>query len=136
MNKYVFGFMLLFGILISSTPVFSEDASVAQPAEATEPETEFSFGTVKSIAQNQIVVSEYDYESNTDVNVTYEVPADAEFENVKSLGEIAVGDSVDIDFLAKEGKKVAVVITVEKPTEVQDETAAEQDQQAPDEAKE
>lgn len=85
--------------------------------------TEFSYGTVKSVSQNQIVVSEYDYDSDKDVEVTYQVPATVTLENAASLQEIAVGAAVDIDFLVKDGQKVASAITVEKPSE-DDEAAA------------
>ena len=107
----------------------AEETNKPAAPEATPPageaadETEFSYGTVKSVAANQIVVSEYDYDGNKDVDVTYSVPADAKLENAASLQEVKVGDSVDIDFTVKSGQKVASAITVEKPT-AEDEDAA------------
>lgn len=122
------------------SPVFAEEpkAESAPAAEVQEPvevETEFSFGTVKSITDNQIVVSEYDYESNADVDVTYQASGETAFENVGSLKEIAVGDSVDIDFLVKDDQKKAVAITVEKPL-TEDEEAALDAAETPEETKE
>ena len=94
----------------------SAQAPAAESSDATlEDETEFSFGTVKTVTENQLIVSEYDYESNADVDVTYEVSPQTEYENATSLKDIAVGDSVDVDFLVKDGKKTAVAVTVEKP---------------------
>ena len=87
----------------------------AAPAGQAADETEFSYGTVKSIAADQIVVSEYDYDTDKDVDVTYSVPAGTTFENVASLQEIKAGDAVDIDYTLKDGKKVASSVTVEKP---------------------
>lgn len=110
-----------------ATPVPAADDAVAIP----EDETEFSFGTVKSITGDQLVVSEYDYESNADVDVTYQVPAETEFENAASLKEIAVGDSVDIDFLVKDGQKKAVAITVEKPLTEDEELALTVEEEQP-----
>ena len=122
------------------SPAFAEDAKTepAPAATAQEPvdiETEFSFGTVKSLAESQLVVSEYDYESNADVDVTYQVSGETAFENVASLKEVAVGDSVDVDFLVKDGQKKAVAITVEKPLP-EDEEAALDAAATPQEPKE
>lgn len=122
--------MIALSISFFLSPVFAEDAKIAKAesapaATAQEPvdvETEFSFGTVKNLADNQLVVSEYDYESNADVDVTYQVSGETAFENVASLKEVAVGDSVDVDFLVKDGQKKAVAITVEKPLAEDEET--------------
>ncbi|MBI4372902.1 MAG: hypothetical protein HY585_04165 [Candidatus Omnitrophica bacterium] len=92
-------------------PVEEPEAEPAVPEE----ETEFSYGTVKSITADQLVVSEYDYDSDQDVDVTYSVPAEVKLEGVASLNDIAAGDAVDIDFLVKGDQKVASVITIEKP---------------------
>ena len=46
----------------------------AQPAQAAD-DTEFSYGTVKSMTADQLVVGEYDYDTDKDVDVTYSVPA-------------------------------------------------------------
>ena len=97
--------------------------------------TEFSYGTVKSISANQIVVSEYDYDTDKDVDVTYMVPAEAKLENVASLQEIAVGDAVDIDFLVKDGQKAASTITVEKPLQEDEDLALGLDEPKTDEEK-
>ena len=98
-------------------------APEAAPAAPAADETEFSYGAVKSVDADQLVVSEYDYDSDKDVDVTYSAPAGTKFENVASLQEIKVGDSVDIDFLVKNGQKVASAITVEKPTAENEEVA-------------
>ena len=91
----------------------------AVEAEETAPsaldETEFSYGTVKSVTDNQLVVSEYDYDKDQDVDVTYTVQPDTKFENVTSVAEIKAGDTVDIDFLVKNSQKIASLISVEKP---------------------
>lgn len=107
-------------------PVFAQEA--AAPETETEDigeETEFSFGTVKSVTENEVVVSEYDYETNADVDVTYKVPAETEFENATTLKDIKAGDSIDIDFLVKDGVKTAIAITVETPLQETEETPLE-----------
>ena len=86
----------------------------AAPAPQNEEVTEFSYGTVKSLGEGQLVVSEYDYDNDKDIEITYSVPADANFDGVGTLSEIAAGDAVDIDYVIKDGQKVASMISVEK----------------------
>ncbi len=134
-NSMIVIFVLVFMSSFFLRPVMAENAKpepvaptaapAVQDAAAPEDETEFSFGTVKNVTDNQLVVSEYDYESNADVDVTYEVSAKTEFENAASLKEVKTGDSVDVDYLVKDGKKNAVTITVEKPLAEGEETALE-----------
>ncbi|MBI4368184.1 MAG: hypothetical protein HY588_02205, partial [Candidatus Omnitrophica bacterium] len=64
-----------------------------------------------------------DYDSDQEVDVTYKVTPDTAFENVTSLSEVMVGDSVDIDYSVENGEKVAVAITVEKPFGEDEDTA-------------
>ena len=139
MNKNL---MLAFVVVIFASfflkPLYAADPKTEAPAPAgavavPEEETEFSFGTVKSVTGDQLVVSEYDYESNADADVTYQVSADASFENVGALKEIVVGDSVDIDFLVKDGQKKAVAITVEKPITEDEEAALAPEEEQPKE---
>ena len=115
----------------AAKPASAPAAATPQTAPAQEAgDTEFSYGTVKSITGNQIVVSEYDYDSDKDVEATYTTTADTKLENVKSVQEIAVGDSVDIDFAVKNGQKVASALTVEKPTDESEDVALDlQDKQ-------
>ncbi len=126
----VFSFSTFFGHNLlaeeAKQPAVQETkASVpeATPAAPAGDETEFSYGTVKSAGADQLVISEYDYDSDKDVDVTYSVPVGTKFENVASLQEIKTGDAVDIDFLVKNGQKVASSITVEKATAENEEAA-------------
>ncbi len=128
---FVFSTSFFLPALHAEEPKKEAQAPAAETQKVAGEETEFSFGTVKSNNENQLVVSEYDYESNADMDVTYQVAADATFENVASLKEIAVGDSVDVDFLVENGQKKAVAITVEKPLPEDEEAALDN---APDEA--
>lgn len=125
---------------LAQTEVKEPEAPAAQPAEAKDvaelggEETEFSYGTVKSVSADQIVISEYDYEADKDVDVTYQVSADVKIEGAASLQEIAAGDAVDIDFLVKDGQNVATALTVEKAVEEGEEAALGTDELPPGEA--
>lgn len=124
MKKYLVVASFIVGLASCFLPLWAQEApeqaapteAAIEPSAAIEEETEFSYGTVKSVTADQLVVSEYDYESDKDVDVTYSVPADVKLEGASSLKDIAVGDAVDIDFMIKGDQKVASMITIEKPT--------------------
>lgn len=86
-------------------------------SQAQEAEIQYSWGTVKSLTSEQLAVTEYNYENNQEISVTYTVDAETVFNNVQSISEIKVGDSVEIDFVVMEGKNIAKTITVEKALE-------------------
>jgi len=125
--------LLAFGLLIGAVvPVSLAQEEVAPadaPAAVAEDETDYSFGTVKSVGTDQIVVSEYDYEADKDVDVTYAVDASAQLENAASLKDIVAGDNVEIDFVNQDGKKVAKLISVEKPIAEEEIPVAEPEQE-------
>ena len=91
----------------------------------------YSFGTVESVAPNQIVLKEYDYDKDEEVNVTYEVGADAKFENAGALKDIVKDDEVEIYWKDADGKKVATIIS---KSEDNDEQESGMDAPAPEAA--
>ena len=119
MSMLVLILVIAFSIGFYPSFALAEDP---QAAAAEEPlvefeGTEFSYGTVKSVSNDQIVVSEYDYENDKDVDVTYSVSPEATFEGVAGIGEIAAGDSIDMDYELKGDQKVAVSVAIEKAEE-------------------
>lgn len=78
-------------------------------------DTEYSYGTVASVDAAAIQVKEYDYDSGADVSVDYVVDPAAKFEGANSLKDVAVGDNIEIDYLEKDGKRVILSMSVEKP---------------------
>lgn len=94
----------------------AEETTAAVPAvEAEEPE--YAFGTAKSVEGDTLVINEFDYDTGEEKEATYGVDSKTEYDNVASLKEVAAGDEVDIDYLVKDGKKIAVAISVAKPVE-------------------
>ncbi len=87
----------------------------AAPAGAAEEEPEYAFGTVKSASGDQLVINEFDYDTGEEKEMTYTVDAKTEFDNAASLKDVTAGDEVDIDYLVKDGKRVAVAVAVAKP---------------------
>jgi len=122
------------------TPAAQEPAASAEPVAAAqavapaapEENMEYGYGTVVSVddAKKEIVISEYNWETDSEGNVTYSVSGDAKFENVAALKDITAGSYVDIEYLAGEGgKRVAKLISVYEPeteTEMAPEAAGSQ----------
>lgn len=79
----------------------------------TEEEMEYSWGVVTDISSNRLVVSEYDYDTDEESEVSYTIDPNVELVNVNSLEEIAIGYSVEIEFVIKDNDKIAKIITVE-----------------------
>jgi len=100
------------GLALSLLMCFVSNISLAQEEE----ELESSYGIVKSLSSNELVVKQYDDEGE-EVDVTYIIDIKVELKNVDALEKIAVGDSVEVEYVVKDGKKVAKIITVEKEDE-------------------
>ena len=119
MKRYlVAAAVLALGLVICS------GISLAQ--EEAEEELDYSWGTVKSLSSNQIIVTEYDYDNEEMVDVTYTVDPNVKLHNVESLKDIAVGNDVWIDYVIIEGGKVAMGIEAKKPSYEEEYTPSEE----------
>ena len=115
MGKYrVMLAVLVLGLLVGSMYGVSLAQEEGEEEIVAEEEIEYSWGTVKEISSDQIVVSEWDTDKSEEVDVVYIIDPKVRLKDVKSLKDIAVGDSVDIDYVVRDGKRVAKVIIVEK----------------------
>lgn len=125
MKRYlVVAAVLALGLLVCS------GISLAQ--EGVEEEMGYSWGTISSVSSNQIILTEYDYDSEEDVNVAYTVDPNLKFHNVNSLKDIAVGNKVWVDYVVREGKNVAMGIEVKKASDEEEYTPSETDEEEPD----
>lgn len=111
-KKYLVAVLLIGFLALSFNGVSS-----AQATKKEADTTDYSYGAVVKVSSSQLVVAEYDFEKDQEVNATYELDPKVELKNVKSIGEIAQGDSVDITYFIKNGKKIATIIEVAKPVE-------------------
>ena len=108
MNKYLFSIvalvMSLFLIVSVHSILFAQEEEVG-----------YAFSTVVSMSSDEIMVSEYDYDSGEEENITYLIDHNIELYNIDSLEDISVGDNIDIDYIiVEDNKRVAKVITIEK----------------------
>lgn len=123
MMKAVFAllFALVFSIgLVSPAAVAQDESAVESPAPVAAPaapealtDSQFTYGTVVSCSAQTMKISEYDFETDTSEDVTYDVAPDVKMENVKSISDIKEGDEVEIEYLMKDGKRTAVSVYVE-----------------------
>lgn len=103
--------VLPFVLLAVAGPVWAVQEAAPPPGE----EAEYAYGTVAQITPpDKLVVREYDFETGVTADVPYQVDPQAIFNGVDALQQIAVDDDVDIDYVSKDGHRVATVISVEK----------------------
>lgn len=86
----------------------------ATAAEADEGELEYAYGIVEEISLKEIVLSEYNYDTGEELEVSYAITSDTKFVNVEKLEDISAGDNVEIDFIIKNGTNTAKIISVEE----------------------
>lgn len=91
-------------------------AAAEEPALVEGDEAEYAYGTVAQVAPEQLLVREYDFETGTTVEVAYRLDTQIILNGVDTVQQIAVDDDVDIDYVTKDGQRLATVISVEKST--------------------
>lgn len=91
-----------------------DTASVATDETNPADELEYSFGEVKSISSADLVLTEYDYLTDKESDVTYSVDPAVKFENAASVNDIKNGDSIEIDYQIQGDKKIVKNIILEK----------------------
>ncbi|MEW5894753.1 MAG: hypothetical protein AB1650_03180 [Candidatus Omnitrophota bacterium] len=96
---------LMFGCLLLS---LAASFSLAQE------EMDYSWGTVVEISGQRLVLDEYDYETETNVQVTYEIDSNVEFENIESLEDVQQGNEVEVGFVEHEGQRIVLSLYLEK----------------------
>lgn len=111
--------MLALALLLSASVGITGSGVAAEETSQAEVEPEYSFGTVKQVGQDQIVLSEFDYDTGEEKEVNYSIDPKVQINGVASLSEVAAGDEVDVDYVIKDGKNVAVVLSIAKPLEAE-----------------
>ncbi|MBL7157565.1 MAG: hypothetical protein ISS92_05355 [Candidatus Omnitrophica bacterium] len=104
------GKLLIFGLLSVSLFLFPI-AGFSQEDIPQEGDAEYGYGTVVELRENsnELVISEYDWESDEEGEVVYYVDDAVEIENVDSWKELPVGTPIDIEYIT--GEKDKKVIT-------------------------
>ncbi len=109
-----FGFLGI-NVLFAQTEMVPEQVTIASP----EMDVQCLWGDVMNIdLPNTIFMVKYfDYETETEKNVSVSVNNDTVYESVTSLDEIKPQDTVSVDYVVIEGNNIAKNVGVEKPEE-------------------
>ncbi|MFH1245308.1 MAG: hypothetical protein V1662_02385 [Candidatus Omnitrophota bacterium] len=102
----------LIGLVVLLSAVFT--ASEAQE------ETKYAWGTVSSVSASGFVLTEYDYDNEQKVDITYSCDAQTKLYNLNSLQELKAGDNVWIDYMTKDKQRIALGIEIEDFSEETD----------------
>jgi|GEM_PF-1546705 len=107
MRYLLSGFALILCFCLALTPI----NSVAQD----EDQFLYSYGEVLSVAQDQIMVREFDYATGEEKDVVYYITADTILDSVESVDQIKPSDLVDVEFMVSEdGKNIAREILADR----------------------
>ncbi|MCB9799476.1 MAG: hypothetical protein H6757_01805 [Candidatus Omnitrophica bacterium] len=83
-------FLMLLGVigLFFSLPMRAEDDVL------------YSYGRVVSVSADQIVVAEYDYDADAEVNITYLIDPSVELTGVEKPDDLKADDEIEFDFVS------------------------------------
>jgi len=100
------------------TLVFGQEMPQIKSEIQTEPDIQWLWGEALSVdtQKNEIQVKYLDYETEQEKEATVIVDDKTTYENIKSLSDIKIKDTLSIDYVVSpEGKNIARNISIEKP---------------------
>jgi len=105
MARYIICALAIGALLVVPQAAFSQD---------DEEEIDFNSGTVVSIQKDagEITLTQYDWDSDSDIEVRYKVAPDVRVENTDAWYSIKPGSYVDFEFMKEEGLDTLVYISV------------------------
>jgi hypothetical protein len=128
------GAIAVFLLCTGVTPAWSSDTAEETAVSIAENyEVDWIWGDVLSKTANSVTIQYLDYEDDIEKQLTLTVDEATAYENVASLAEIAVGDTLSIDYaMQANGDGLAKLISKEIMTDtgvedVQIDTAVEDD---------
>ena len=111
MKKNLFFAVVGFVLTGLSAPVCSQP----EPQGAAEEDIWVTYGIVTEISDKSIVIKEFDFETEEEKAVSYNIDSGTEMKNFTKLSEIKMEDDVVIEFAEKGNVKLARSITKEEP---------------------
>ncbi len=89
-------------------------------------EDRFSYGKVFSVSEDLLILREYDFAKDMNVDVTYKIKPETEFGNIKGMADLRAGDDVVLDYgedghqrtvttLVREEKEEPIIAPTEPP---------------------
>ena len=77
-------------------------------------ELSYSWGTISSLSSDTIVLTEYDYETEEEADVAYEIGANVEVNNIDSINNLKIGDEVEIAYVLTGDARIAEAVSLQK----------------------
>jgi hypothetical protein len=113
MQRYFLIFGMTLGMILGIFLFFNAGVLKAaeEPAATIDEDLEYTYGSVVSSSAAEVVVTEYNYETDEEIQTPYTVSAETKFSNVGSAPDLVKGDNVDIYYKNIDEKKVATMIT-------------------------
>lgn len=106
---------LIWSLIFSSVILVPQAAFSAALMPEGEEDLDYSYGTVIDIKNdsNEIILTEYDWESDKDIEITYSISPDVRVENSSSWQSIPIGSDVDVEYVTDENdNRIAMSITL------------------------
>lgn len=112
MRKLVFLPILL---LVMTTGIALAQGSQPVDTQPAAPEEDlskfiYSYGSVLKVSPSELVLQEYDYDSDVEKEVTYQLDAAIKLEGLKAVTDLVTEDVVEVYYLEQDGKKIAKII--------------------------
>ncbi len=115
-----FVWVLLLCVTVPAVHAAAED-DVSAATQVDLSQFIYSYGTVLKASDTEITLQEYDYDSDVEKEITYQISAETKLEGIKAVAELAPEDVVEVYYLEQDGKRTAKIIHREV---VEDESAA------------
>lgn len=126
--------ILTVSVFLIPAEILFQEVTLAQETTSPEEITEVLFaGEVTSLSPetNELNVQYYDYETDALKEISFTLDNATELENVGALEKIAVGDTVNVEYVKEAAKNIAKRITVEK-TEFENTTPSQDKPETPE----
>ncbi|MBI3991314.1 MAG: hypothetical protein HY350_04100 [Candidatus Omnitrophica bacterium] len=118
--------IVFFILLVNTGMVFSQGEAPENPpvkeAPSADTEAQWIWGDVVSIdtAAKTVLVKYLDYETDMEKEINISVDDKTAYENVKSIDEIKLQDTLSVDYIVNAGgKNIAKNISIERPEAVE-----------------
>ena len=109
MNKYLIVLGIFLGVLGGATILKAQDNNL-EGANAEET-LEYTYGSIVSASPVEVVINEYNYETDEESNVSYLINPETKFNNIDSAQSLVKDDNVDIYYKVIGDQRVARMIT-------------------------
>jgi hypothetical protein len=101
------------GYTIPSVTWAAKKDPVTKPARVNKHDR-FTFGRVVAVNTSSVIIKEYDFVKDAEVNRTYCTTDKTEYSNIKKLTDLKPGNDVVIDYFIKKKKRVITMIVKEE----------------------